>query len=103
VRQGRVGVGLMRGGRRNNEKGGLVLTDEGQRGWRGMVRTGEAPGSLTRGPQLTTVRRERRGTGRMSQPRKERGVGRARRNKNIFIYSNEFQTSSNCFDQKVNL
>jgi hypothetical protein len=50
VRQGRRGVGMTCGGRRSNEMG-CLWSGGRQRGRRGMVRTGEAPWSLTRGPR----------------------------------------------------
>jgi hypothetical protein len=44
----------------------------------------------------------RGGQGRVDRPRKG-VVGRAQRNSNFFIYSDNFQMSSNCFDKKVDL
>jgi hypothetical protein len=68
---------VTRGGRRSNEKRGLVTTDGGQGGWRGMVRTGEAPVSLTHGPWPAVGGRGRgRGEVRVHEPawkRKRRG------------------------------
>jgi hypothetical protein len=52
------GVGMTLGGRRSNDKGGL-RSGGGQRRRRGMVRTGEAPWSLTHGPRPAVGRRGR--------------------------------------------
>jgi hypothetical protein len=57
---------------------------EGGGGQKGMVCTGGTGVSEKWAPAGSGRERERRGAGRMGQLRKERGVGRAQRNSNIF-------------------
>jgi hypothetical protein len=68
-----VGVGVTCEGRRSNEKGGLAPTSGGQRERHDMVRTREAPGSLTCGPWPTVGGRERgEARGAWAGPEKKR-------------------------------
>jgi hypothetical protein len=47
--------------------------------------------------------RKRRGTRHVGQPRKEAAWAEPEGTMTFLFYSNKFQTSSNCFDQKVDL
>jgi hypothetical protein len=99
-----VGVGVTCEGRRSNEKGGA---GPDQRGTARAARHGPHK----RGTGVSNAwalagsgrERERRGTGRVGRAGKEEAWAEPEGTRTFLIYSNEFQTSSNCFDQKVDL
>jgi hypothetical protein len=69
----------------------VVLTGGGQRGWRDMVRTREAPGSLTCGPRPTAGERGRgEARGPWAGPEKKEVWAEPKGRGTFFIYSNEF-------------